>query len=240
MDVGDRRCLAERGQLGHDRPPSPPETPTTISSSITNTRQVQVVNGAVWFSTGSGTRGLYTFGSEPTAATTPTNVIPTGSTSSPYGFFLARLGTGATSNGFDTAYIADDTAGTGGIQKWTFNGSAWSLTGTVTAAAGARGLAGAVTGGGVQLYSTTGGSGTSGGGTLWSYLDTAGFGAAPAGALTTLATAATNEAFRGVVLLPNGTQVPETPLVAVLPVSAGAALVVLSLARRRRRSPATA
>ncbi|HZQ84021.1 MAG TPA: hypothetical protein VFA83_04245 [Acidimicrobiales bacterium] len=222
-------------------PASPPEIPTTVSGTVTNTRQVQVINGTVWFSTGAGTRGIYTFGSEPTSATAPTNVIPTGSTSSPYGFVMARLGSGPTSNGFDTAYVADDTASTGGIQKWTFNGTAWSLTGTVTAATGARGLVGLVTSGGVQLYSTTGGNGAAGGGSLWSYLDAAGFGASPSGSLVTLATAPTNEAFRGVVLLPNGSgpALPEAPLAVLMPVAAGAGFIVLSVARRRRRRPAT-
>lgn len=77
-----------------------------------NTRVLNPVNGSLYYSTGSGTRGIYSFaGAFPTSATTPAAAILTGQSSSPYDFAFSPSGL--------VAYIADDSSGAlGGIQRW--------------------------------------------------------------------------------------------------------------------------
>jgi hypothetical protein len=82
-----------------------------------NSRVVQVINGDLFYSTGAGTVGLYKYTGLPTGAATSTAFL-TGVTDqggSPYDFALATSGS--------TLYVADDGIG---VQKFTFNGSAWS------------------------------------------------------------------------------------------------------------------
>lgn len=82
-----------------------------------NSRVVQVINGDLYYSTGSGTAGLYKYTGLPTGAATSTAFL-TGVASqgtSPYDFVLSTSGS--------TLYVADDGIG---VQKFTFNGSAWS------------------------------------------------------------------------------------------------------------------
>lgn len=87
-----------------------------------------------------------------TATLLPGNQVNGGSA---YGFALFDLDPNVA--GPDTLYIADDrqpsVGGAGGIQKWTFNGTAWTLvwtaaqftSGSIPVFVGARGLAGWVT-----------------------------------------------------------------------------------------------
>ena len=81
--------------------------------------------------------------------------MPT-SNASPYGFaFFDR----ASVKGIDTVYVADDRtpASGGGIQKWSWNGTTWSLAKTFTngITTGVRGLAAEVVAGKVVVYATT-------------------------------------------------------------------------------------
>ena len=103
--------------------------------------------------------------------------------------------------GVDTLYIADSrNASGGGVQKWTFDGSTWTLVATFSGmpggpfAAGVIGLAGHRERGGFRLYFTSA-NGTS----LGTLLDD-GVSASPT--ITVLATASVNTAFRGVAALP--------------------------------------
>jgi hypothetical protein len=60
--------------------------------------------------------------------------------------------------GADTLYVADDRSAAGrGIQKWTFNGTSWTLAATfnLPTLAGFRGVAGLVTGATITLVATT-------------------------------------------------------------------------------------
>jgi hypothetical protein len=96
-------------------------TPTVISSAITNTRVINTFNGNLYFSTGSGTPGIYKVGTGlPTSSTTNTLVVAIPGTSpSPYDFVFSADG--------NTLYVADDrTSVQGGVYKFTFNGSTWS------------------------------------------------------------------------------------------------------------------
>ena len=97
-------------------------TPSVISTGITNTRVINAFNGNVYFSTGSGTQGIYQVGSGyPTASTTNTLVVATGTGSSPYDFVFSADG--------NTLYVADDrTSAAGGVYRYEFDGSAWSQT----------------------------------------------------------------------------------------------------------------
>jgi hypothetical protein len=83
--------------------------------------------------------------------------MPTATGPSPYAFVL--FDRDPTVPGVDTLYVADDRSPpNGGVQKWTFDGSTWSLASTFNAglSTGARGLTGFVTGSNVTLVATTG------------------------------------------------------------------------------------
>ncbi len=187
---------------------------STAVSSATNTRQVNLYGGQLYYSTGSGSTGVYALGTgTPTSSATPTLIA---ASSSPYAFLFADLSSSVA--GYDTLYVANDSKG---IEKYSFASGVWSLTGTL-AASGVTGLTGAVgSDGQVKLYATNANK-------LYGVLDSAGYNQAINGTLTTLATAATNTAFRGVALSP----VPEPETVALL--LAGLA-VLGGVARQQRR-----
>src|SRR5207248_4965100 len=110
-------------------------------------------------------------------------------------------------NGIDTLYVADDRANTagGGIQRWTFDGTNWSLSGTAAYAPGVtpsgfRAITGTITGPNVSLYATSATSATAGSTDLVSVTDLLSGNGGTFGSFTTLATSATNTAFRGVSL----------------------------------------
>lgn len=147
-----------------------------------------------------------------------------------YGFTF--LDTNPAVPGIDTMYTVDDTATSGGLWKYTLDlTGTWNSSGSITALTGSlRGLAGTVSGSNVQLFMT--GSAN----TLWSFTDTSAATSVLSGTLsafTSLATAATNTAFRGLVLVP----VPEPGVTALL--GAGVAGVAALGWRRRSRGRVT-
>lgn len=92
---------------------------TTIQSTVTNTRVVNIYNDNLYFSSASGTsRGIYALSGTPVAASTPTLIISMGGTSDAYDFVFNPAG--------DVAYVTNGTV----LQRWTFNGSTWSLANT--------------------------------------------------------------------------------------------------------------
>jgi hypothetical protein len=112
---------------------------SAVSSTVSNTRNVVVHNGNLYFSTGSGATGIYKVGSglPTTSGQVSTLVIGTGaSPASPYGFQF---------NVDETiCYIADSrTAAGGGVQKWVNTAGTWSLayTMSVGSSTGAYGVA---------------------------------------------------------------------------------------------------
>jgi len=178
-------------------------TSTQLSTTVVNLRQLNVVQGQLYTSTASGSAvrvGTVGVGLPTTAGQTITSLpgLPT-STGSPYGYFFADLSPAVP--GFDTLYVADDGAGQG-ILKFSLDSGSWVANGNLSTATGARGLTGIVSGGNVTLFATTGGSGAAGGGSLYTVTDTSGYNATIAGAVSTIATAATNTAFRGVAFTP--------------------------------------
>ncbi|HTQ38569.1 MAG TPA: PEP-CTERM sorting domain-containing protein [Pirellulales bacterium] len=193
-------------------------SPTTNPAS--NTRQVNIFGGQLYLSSGStAPSGVNTVAMGTVGTGTPTGgagvsftTLPglTGLTSttannpSPYSYFFADLDGNA---GLDTVYIADDGTNTSdpmaGITKWSLVAGTWMKTGTVGGTADAyRGLTGMVSGSTVTLFAVgLGGSGSTGGGKLVALTDASGFDGTLTGTPTTLATAANDEAFRGVGII---------------------------------------
>jgi hypothetical protein len=126
-------------------------TSSSLSTTVANIRAVRIARDNVYFSTASGTPGIYLLGPASNTGTgqAATLLIGTGAGTSPYSFVL--LDRDPAVLGIDAAYIADDS---NGISKWAFNGSTWTNVGTITTAA--RGLTGTLNStGGVTLFATT-------------------------------------------------------------------------------------
>jgi hypothetical protein len=190
-----------------------PGDPAIVSTTLTNNRSTEVYNGQLYFSTGSGaTRGIWAVGTGlPTGTgTASTNVINTGGSSSPYEFVFNAAGT--------TCYIADDrtVATGGGIQRWDLVGGVWTLSYTLgTGTNGARGLDVDFSQVTPVVYAITADSPAR----LVKFSDTG-----AASALVTLATAATNTAFRGVALAPQDCDPPVVNVTTNSPICAGEVL----------------
>ena len=218
---------------------------STATGQPTNARNLEIygsgTSAQLFFTSAASTgTGVFAIGTGlPTSATqTATLQINTGTlgtSASPYGFVM--FSTGSQGAGvLDLAYIADDrtTAG-GGLEKWTFNGSAWSnswsllvsgtvgsppstlQSGTATGFAGLRGLAGtwdAVNG--ATLYATTTELSNN---RLISIVDT---GTTPS-TYSTLMSAGANYAFRGVDFTPVVQAVPEPSALALAGLGVAAA-----------------
>jgi hypothetical protein len=171
---------------------------TSILASPSNVRVVNIFGGQLYGSSSSGAFvNVYTVGTglPTTAGQTATSLpgMPTSTGPSPYAYVLLDRNSGVP--GLDTLYVADDRAApSGGIQKWTFNGTTWSLVTTFqpSATAGARGLTAFTTGSNVTLVATIA---VTSGNTLVSFVDD-GVNLTPTA--TVLATAATNTVYRGV------------------------------------------
>jgi hypothetical protein len=133
----------------------------------TNLRNVEIYNSQLYFSTGSGTTGIYTMGTGlPTTGSQTPTLVPGMTATNPYGFVM--FDTNA-DNVLDLAYVADGGTTTGGgLKKFTFSAGTWtnqwsllnnpngSLSATTaTGFVGIRGLAGSFSGGAATLYATT-------------------------------------------------------------------------------------
>jgi hypothetical protein len=173
-----------------------------ISSTPTNTRVVNIFNGQLYTSSGSGSNvQVNTVGTGlPTNTGNTTSVLNglmSGSPTSPYDFIMFDLNGDNTP---DVMYLCDDAGGTGGIYKYSYNGTTWTAQGSNTSIA-SRSIAGRVTETAVELYFT---STTSSNNALYKLEDsktatTTISGASP----TILASAGTNYVFRGVAFTPN-------------------------------------
>ena len=82
-----------------------------------NSRQIQVRNGNLLYSTGSGTRGIYSFNGLPTSTTNASSLLTgvTGQGTSPYDFTFSPDG--------NTLYVADDGIG---VQRFNFSNGSWT------------------------------------------------------------------------------------------------------------------
>lgn len=172
---------------------------TVVSNTATNFRTIDIFDGQLYYSSGSGSFrvGSVGTGTPTTTGQTSANLTGTPTTGSPYSVFFADL-TGAVA-GVDTLYVADD--GANAILKYSLVGGTWTATGSITASA-VRGLTGVVSGTNVTLYGTTGGGGSTGGGSIYAFTDATGYNTTASGTATTIATASVNTAFRGIALAP--------------------------------------
>jgi len=171
---------------------------TQLVSSPGSVRAIDIVDGQLYADSGSsGTSNVFKVGAGLPATIDPVTTalpgMPT-SSASPYGFaFFDR----ASVKGIDTVYVADDRAiaSGGGIQRWSWNGTTWSLTKTFTngITTGVRGLAAEVVAGKVVVYATTTEATQN---KLVKLVDDGS--ASPA--ITTLSTAAANTVYRGVAM----------------------------------------
>ena len=133
-----------------------------ILSTPNNTRVVAIYDGQLYASAASGTFvNVFTVGSglPTTPGQTATSLpgMPTAAGPSPYAFAL--LDRNPDVPGVDTLYVADDRSlPAGGVQKWTFDGTTWSLVTTLNSglSTGARGLTAFQAGANVTLVATTG------------------------------------------------------------------------------------
>ena len=179
----------------------------TSSATIqgVNTRVLDDYNGNLYYSTGSGTVGIYKYSGLPTYATTATALLTgvAGQGANPYDFTFSPDGS--------TLYVADSDLG---VQKFTFNGASWvfDYTFTDTSSTGnkAYGLAVDFSGVNPVLYWT---SPTD----LYSATDT---GSGAAG--TSILSAGTDFAFRGLDIVPQ--IAPEPSSLALAAVGLGALL----------------
>jgi hypothetical protein len=187
---------------------------TSLVASPTNFRVVNIFGGQLYASSATGAfQGVSAIGSgTPTTAGQTATLLsgfPTASGPSNYDYWLADP---------NTMYVTDDrTNGSGGIEKWTFSGSTWSLQYTMAASPtqGLRSIVGtmdAASGQNLMYGITTDNK-------LVSVLDSG-----AASAFSILATAPANTAFRGVEFAP-------------IPAPGSLALLAISglVATRRRR-----
>jgi len=182
-------------------------TSTQLSTDSKNIRAVDIFDGQLYMSSQKGSIRVATvgIGIPTTAGQSIVNLPEFPVTGTPDAFFFADLDG---SPGVDTLYVADDTVGGGQIQKYSLFSGSWVASGVI-AAANVHGLTAVVAGSAVMLYATT--SGLDGiTGTLYTFTDNSGFGGNVAGVVTTLATALTNQAFRGVTMAPVGGAPPCT------------------------------
>lgn len=213
-----------------------------IFSATANLRQIKIGNGQIYLTTASGTAfRLATVGTgKPTTAGQSVTSLPGLPTSviGPYSFYLADLSVGV--GGYDTLYLTDNAGGT--ITKYSLVSGTWTLNGTITQA-GVNGLTGSHNGATVTLYATT----TS---NLYQVIDTAGYNVAPSSTTpTSIATAGTNRAFRGVVFAPGTGAAPNAVTLSDLSASTSASpapiifgalgLVAAALLLRRKTARTT-
>lgn len=168
----------------------------TVQNANTNTRNVLVNGGDLYFSTGAGTQGVYRVGNGLPVTSGQSNslIINTSSTGigapSGFAFYFNAAQT--------LCYIADDRSFTngGGIQKWVYANGAWSLAYVlnVGGSSGARGVVVDFSGANPKVYATTDESSAN---RLVAINDVG-----AASTATTLATATPNSIFRGLAFSP--------------------------------------
>ena len=162
-----------------------PATPTTIFSGATNLRVVSIFNNQLYYSTGSGTNGIYKVGTgtPTTTGQTSTNVVGLADV---YAYSMVNRG----GNNWNLyAVVGNSVAANQGIYKYssTDNGATWTANGSIKpTAAPTFGITATVNGSNVDIYATTA-TGTAS--TILKVTDSAAFNANLTGTPTVLVTA---------------------------------------------------
>ncbi len=182
-----------------------------------NTRQILILGGNIYLSSGAGNPGIgvHKVGSGLPISGPQTYTGSITTAAQIQSFYFTNLGSGNNwaSSGFDTVYTADGT----NLSKFSFNGTTWALNNAV-AVTGIGNIIGTTSGSTVTLYGTDTTAST---GRIFSLTDTAGFNVNNNGSATTLATAGTNYAFRGISFAPVAPV--STPTVTIAATDAAAA-----------------
>jgi uncharacterized repeat protein (TIGR01451 family) len=178
---------------------------TQLSTTNNNLRQPAIFGGQLYVSSGSGSTarlGTVGAGLPITASQTITTLPGYPVNLSPNAFVLLDLDVGVA--GVDTLYIADDNTTSGGLLKYSFNGTTWTSRGSAGSAVDLyRGLTASKQGGDVILYAVRkGGGAAAGGGEVVTLTDSSGSTGTLTGTPTLLATAAANTAYRGIAFAP--------------------------------------
>jgi predicted extracellular nuclease len=187
-------------RIGYDNSPFAAGGTTQIDAR--NSRQVLVRNNIVYASNGSTTitAKVQSYGNLPTGATAGTAVVTLASADAVHGMEFFDLSAGV--SGPDTLYVLSTVEGF--LRKYTYNGTSWAASGSINVGTTYVNLSGTANGGNVTLYLTNGT-------TLSQLTDTSGYGGTLSGSLSSVATAGTNKAFRGVALIPATGNQPSNP-----------------------------
>ena len=174
-----------------------------VSSTITTTRNINIFGNQLYTSCSSSSyHGVNAVGTGVPVITgqTSTNLpgMPGADTSSSaYGFYFFDLDPGTP--GLDVLYVCDDhTGSTGGVLKYSLVGGTWVSNGSISSAAGLRGITGYASCAGVHLF-------VSGQGGVFSLSDASGYNQTITGSLNQLVTPATNTVIRGIAFAPGTT-----------------------------------
>ncbi len=174
-----------------------------ISTTVANTRVVNIFNNQLYVSSSSGAfLGVSSVGTGlPTANGQTTAILPglpniTGVSN--YGFYFCDLDAGVA--GVDVLYVCDDrtTAPDGGLYKYSLVGGTWVSNGNITSGVGLRGITASKTCTAVSIL-VTGEAG------VYGVIDNSGYNQPLTGTLTQIVTGVANTKIRGIAFTP-GTQ----------------------------------
>ena len=179
-------------------------TSTSLNTTDKNVREVSITDGQLYTSAdptkqavtiASVGSGLPTTAGQSVTDLTFSPALSTSGTFEPYQYVLMTLGSGP---GPDTLYVADNAAAA--VERYNLVSGSWTAAGS-TPLSGVIGLTGIASGGTATLYATS----TNSGGTtgiLSKIVDNAGAGGTLSASASTLVTAISGEAFRGVAFAP--------------------------------------
>jgi hypothetical protein len=180
---------------------------TQLSTAPANARVINIFDNQLWISAASSPNiGVSKVGSGVSNATGQVITLQTPPTNA-YSFLVFDRDPAI--NGIDVMYVADQT---GGLMKYSFNGTTWTARGAWTGVAG--GLTGKLVGSNVEMYVTLG---NSAGNQIYRVTDNTSNTTNLSGAITSvgtlICTAAANTVFRSVQYAP--VALPGTPAVAL-------------------------
>ena len=115
-------------------------TVATISTTSTNTRVVNIFNGQLFYSTGSGTNGIYKVGNGKPTTTGQTSTLQAASTA-PYSFSVSPDGLTIYAFGSSTTIVRFTYSGTYNPATFTYSGGTWSAASTGFTLSAATGVA---------------------------------------------------------------------------------------------------